>query len=76
MHDGVAQRHPALAERHGDDERREERDGEDLEQLLVLLGQDGEDGGWVLGRVVVLVDEPQRVNLVRGAARGSIPSAH
>lgn len=67
-HEGVAQRHPHLGKGHGDEERRRERDEEDLEHFLVLLGEDGEDGGRVLGRVVVHVDKPERVDLVRSAA--------
>lgn len=38
-HESVAQRHPHLREAHRDEERRRERDEEDLEHLLVLLGE-------------------------------------
>lgn len=63
----VDQSHVALREGHRDEKGGGERDEEDLKELLPLLSEDREDGSRVLGRVVVLVDEPEGVDLVRCA---------
>lgn len=43
----------------------EEWNDENLEAFLNVVGQDGQDRGWVLGGVVLTVDEPEAVKLVR-----------
>ncbi|KAI3478235.1 hypothetical protein L1887_59846 [Cichorium endivia] len=64
----VANDEPHLDEVHlGRDGGCEEGDDEDLEHLLVVLCEDGEDGRGMLGCVVLSVDEPEEVVLVAGA---------
>ncbi len=64
----VANSEPHFDERHlGRDGGGEEGDDEDFDDFLVVVSQDGEDGGWVFGGVMLTVDEPEEVEFVAGA---------
>lgn len=66
--EGVDDEEVQLDEGHlGADGGGEERNDEDLEALLDVIGEDGQDRSWVLGGVVLAVDEPESVKLVCGS---------